>query len=61
MWWRIPLYFSVILLFSYLLFNLIAYIVPDSPTATEVLLLLLTIQMSFIISIQIYLIRKGKK
>lgn len=61
MWWRIPLNFILILIVSYLLFNLIAYILPDSPTAIEIILLVITIQISFIISIQIYMLQKRKK
>ncbi len=61
MWWRISLNFIVIIIVSYLLFNLIAHILPDSPTETDVLMLVLTIQTSFIISIQLYMIQKRKK
>jgi uncharacterized membrane protein len=60
MWWRISLNFIVIIIVSYLLFNLIAYILPDSPTAIGVILLVITIQISFIISIQIYMLQKER-
>ena len=60
MWWRIPLNFIVILIVSYLLYMLIVYMLPDSPTATDVLMLLIPIQISFIISIQLYMLQKRK-
>lgn len=59
--WRIPLNFILIIIFSYLLFNLIAYVLPDSPTAIEVILLLIAIQASFIISLQLNVLQKSKK
>ena len=58
--WRIPLNFIVIIIISYLLFNLIAYVLPDSPTATEVIMLLIALQLSFIISLQLYMLKKEK-
>lgn len=60
MMWRIPIIFIVIIITSYLLFNLIASILPDSPTATEVLLLLISLQGSFIISLQVYILQKRR-